>query len=92
MTIDSKKNIWICHYGGACITVYDLNGKRIHKVNLPAKNITNCTFGGNNNKEIFITSALKGMKKNEIKKYKYSGSLFKIKTNVKGVVSKPFSI
>ena len=92
MTIDSKKNIWICHYGGACITVYDLNGKRIHKVNLPAKNITNCTFGGNNNKEIFITSALKGMKKNEIKKYKYSGSLFKIKTNVKGIVSKPFSI
>jgi|TARA_B100001964_G_scaffold211469_1_gene246789 sugar lactone lactonase YvrE len=92
MTIDSRKNIWICHYGGACITVYNLKGKRIHKVNLPAKNITNCTFGGNNKNEIFVTSALKGMKKNEIKKYNLSGSLFNIKTNIKGVISKPFSI
>ena len=92
MTIDSKKNIWICHYGGACITVYNLKGKRIHKVNLPAKNITNCTFGGNHKNEIFVTSALKGMKKNEIKKYNLSGSLFNIKTNIKGIISKPFSI
>ena len=92
MTIDSKKNIWICHYGGACITVYNLKGKRIHKVNLPAKNITNCTFGGNHKNEIFATSALKGMKKHEIKKYNLSGSLFNIKTNIKGVISKPFSI
>jgi sugar lactone lactonase YvrE len=92
MTIDSKKNIWICHYGGSCITVYNLKGRRIHKINLPAKNITNCTFGGVNKNEIFITSALKGMKKNEIKKFNLSGSLFNIKTNVKGVISKSFKI
>jgi len=92
MTIDSKKNIWICHYGGACISVFNLKGKRIHKINLPAKNITNCTFGGINKNEIFITTALKGMKKNEIKKFKYSGSLLNIKTNIKGLISKPFNI
>ena len=92
MTIDSRKNIWICHFGGACITVYNLKGKRINKIKLPAKNITNCTFGGINKNEIFVTSALKGMKKNEIKKFNLSGSLFNIKTNVKGVVSKSFKI
>ena len=92
MTIDSKKNIWICHFGGACISVYNLRGKKIHQVNLDAKNITNCTFGGLKNNEIFISTALKGMKKNEIKKYKLSGSLFKIKTNVTGIQPKPFKI
>tara|TARA_B110000046_G_scaffold95789_1_gene103465 strand:- start:362 stop:1243 length:882 start_codon:yes stop_codon:yes gene_type:complete len=92
MTIDSKKNIWVCHYGGACITVYNLKGRRIHKIELPAKNITNCIFGGTNNNEIFVTSALKGMKNNEIKKYALSGSLFNIKTNIKGVISKSFRI
>ena len=92
MTIDSKKNIWICHYGGACITVYNLKGRRIHKINLPAKNITNCTFGGVNKKEIFVTSALKGMKKSEIKKFSLSGSLFNLKTNVKGLTSRSFKI
>ena len=92
MTIDSKKNIWVCHFGGACISVYNLRGKKIHKINLDAKNITNCTFGGLKNNEIFVSTALKGMNKSEIKKYKLSGSLFKIKTNVKGIQSKPFKI
>ena len=92
MTIDSKKNIWICHYGGACITVYNLKRRRVHKINLPAKNITSCTFGGVNKKEIFVTSALKGMKKSEIKKFSLSGSLFNIKTNVKGLTSRSFKI
>ena len=47
---------------------------------------------GFNNNEIFVTSALTGMKKNEIKKFGLSGSLFNIKTNVKGMISKPFYI
>ena len=92
MTIDSKKNIWVCHFGGACISVYNLRGKKIHQVNLDAKNITNCIFGGLKNNEIFVSTALKGMKKNEIKKYKFSGSLFKIKTNIKGIKPKTFKI
>ena len=92
MTIDSKKNVWVCHFGGACISVYNLMGKRIHKIDLPAKNITNCIFGGLSNNEVFVSTALKGMNKNEIKKYKHSGSLFKIKTNIKGIQPKPFKI
>ena len=39
-----------------------LKERKIHKINLPAKNITNCTFGGTNNSELFITSAIKGLK------------------------------
>jgi len=62
MTLDVKNNLWVCHYGGACITVYNSKGKKIHKIDLPAKNITNCTFGGVNNSELFITSAIKGLK------------------------------
>jgi len=92
MTIDSKKNIWVCHFGGACISVYNLIGKKIHKIYLPAKNITNCAFGGYNNRELFISTARKGMEKNEIKKYPLSGSLFKIKTNVKGKKAKLFKV
>ena len=92
MTIDSKKNVWVCHFGGACISVYNLRGKKIHKIYLPVKNITNCAFGGYNNRELFISTARKGMEKNEIKKYPLSGSLFKIKTNVKGKKAKLFKV
>jgi len=84
MTIDKNNNLWVCHYHGGKISVYDLRGNKIHQVFLPAKNITNCTFGGRNNKELFISTALKGLKYNELKKYPLSGSFLKIRTNVKG--------
>ena len=32
------------------------------------------------------------MKKNEIKKYKYSGALFKIKTNIRGISQKKYNV
>ena len=90
MTIDKFKNLWVCHFGGACISVFNKKGKKIHKIKLPAKNITNCTFGGRNNSDLYITSALKGLKNIDIKKYNLSGSLFKVKTNSKGYISKSF--
>ena len=92
MTLDINKNLWVAHYGGSCISVFNLKGQKIHKVNLPTKNITNCVFGGIDRNELFITTALKGMNKKEIKKFNFSGSLFSLKTNVKGVMSKSFNI
>ena len=90
MTTDIKNNLWVCHYHGASISVYDLRGNKIHKISIPAKNITNCTFGGFSNNELFISTARKGMKPKEIKKYPLSGNLFKIKVNLKGKKTKSF--
>ena len=84
MTTDIKNNLWVCHYHGAKISVYDTRGNKIHQIDIPAKNITNCTFGGSNNNELFISTARKGMQSKEIKKYPLSGSLFKVKANLKG--------
>ena len=92
MTVDINKNLWVAHFHEAKISVFNKKGNIIHTVNLPAKNITNCAFGGYNNSEVFVTSALKSMNENEIKKYKYSGSLFKIKTNIRGISQKKYNV
>jgi len=84
MTTDIKNNLWICHYHGSRISVYNPKGQKIHKINLPAKNVTNCTFGGIKNDELFVSTARKNMSLKELKKYPLSGSLFRIKTNIKG--------
>ena len=49
MTLDNNKNLWVAHFHGACISVFNNSAKLIHRIQLPAKNITNCTFGGKNN-------------------------------------------
>ena len=92
MTIDKLKNLWVCHFGGACISVFNKKGKKIHKINLPAKNVTNCTFGGKNNTDLFISTARKSMNKTDLQKFKFSGSLFKVKTNIKGKTTRPFKL
>ena len=33
-------------YHGACVSVFNKKSKLIYKIELQAKNITNCTFGG----------------------------------------------
>ena len=91
MTLDKNKNLWVAHFHGACISVFNNKAKLIHKINFPAKNITNCTFGGKNNSELFITTATKGMNKADIQKFSYSGYLFSVKTNSKGILQKKFS-
>ena len=92
MTLDNKKNLWVCHFNGACISIFNKKGKKIHKINFPAKNITNCTFGGKNNKELFVSSATKSMLKKDYKNYRYSGSFFSVKTNMSGKLSKSYKI
>ena len=92
MTLDKNKNLWVAHFNGASISVFNKKAKLIHRIKFPAKNITNCTFGGKNCSELFVSSALKGMNKNDVRNYKYSGSLFSVKTNTKGFVQKKFSL
>ena len=90
MTVDKKNNLWVCHYRGSSVSAFDLKGNKIHKISIPAKNITNCTFGGVRNNELFISTARKGMSIKEKRDHPLSGSLFNIKLNLKGKKSFSF--
>ena len=90
MTVDKNKNLWVAHFHGACISVFNKKAKLIHRIQFPAKNITNCAFGGKNNQELYISTATKGMNKADLRKFRYSGFFFSVKTNSKGVLQKKF--
>jgi len=90
MTLDRNKNLWVSHFHGAKISVLNSKAKLIHTINLPAKNITNCAFGGPKNNQLFVTSATKGLNKSDLRKFKYSGCLFSVKTNTRGILQKKF--
>ena len=36
-SIDNKKNLWVCHFNGACISIFNKKGRKLHKINFPAK-------------------------------------------------------
>ncbi len=90
MTLDKNKNLWVAHFHGGCVSVFNRKSKLIHRIRFPAKNITNCAFGGKNTKELYVSTATKGMNRADLKKFRYSGFFFSVKTNVKGILQKKF--
>lgn len=86
MTIDSEGNLWIALWGGAAVGCWNPeSGKLLRSIDVPAKNVTSCAFGGNDLKTLYITTARIATSNEELEKYPYAGGLFKVKPGVKGV-------
>jgi sugar lactone lactonase YvrE len=86
MTIDSEGNLWICLWGGACVGCFDPEtGELLRKIDVPAKNVTSCAFGGRELKTLFITTASISMSPEDTARYPLAGNLFTIDLDVKGV-------
>ena len=60
MTIDTNDNLWVAFWGGACIRQINPRGKIVKEVEMPAKQVSSVIFGGNDLRDIYITSASQG--------------------------------
>ncbi len=85
MTIDEEGMLWIAHWGGSKVSRWNPDsGEKLTAIDVPALNVTSCTFGGPDLSDLYVTTARDGMNESQLEKYPYSGGLFKIKTGVKG--------
>jgi sugar lactone lactonase YvrE len=78
--LDSEGYLWNCRYGGGCIVRIASDGSIDRVIELPVANITTCTFGGDDLKTLYVTSAAAKPPAHE----RLGGSLFAIDTNVAG--------
>ncbi|MEM3196256.1 MAG: SMP-30/gluconolactonase/LRE family protein [Metallosphaera sp.] len=78
MVVDSEGLIWVAHYGGGMITVWEPFSKRpVNVIKTPVKIVTSLTFGGEGLNQVFITSSSKGGEE-------LAGSVFVMETESKG--------
>jgi sugar lactone lactonase YvrE len=77
MTIDGEDNLYIAVWGGGCVLkINPRSGALLAKIIVPGvKNVTCCTFGGNDLKELYITSSGEGA---DLKEEPNAGALFHI--------------
>jgi sugar lactone lactonase YvrE len=92
MTIDEEGMLWIAFYGGWRIARYDPNtGKLLQQVELPAANVTCCTFGGADFSDLYITTASQGMSDEDLQNQPDAGKLFVVKNcGFKGLPAQKF--
>ncbi|MGJ8683716.1 MAG: SMP-30/gluconolactonase/LRE family protein [Nonlabens sp.] len=91
MAIDDNDNLWVGLWNGNGIAHYNSKtGELISKIEVPAHNVTSCAFGGSDLKTLYITTASVDMTAEEKIEYPLAGSVFSVRTNVKGVESPLF--
>ncbi len=87
-TVDSGGYLWNCRYGGSCILRIAPDRSIDRVIEMPTMNITNCTFGGDDLKTLYVTTAAVGAPPAE----RLAGSLFAIETEFAGQPEASFKI
>ncbi len=86
--IDEDGYIWNCRYFGSCIVRFDPTGTVDRVVELPVRDVTNCAFGGDDLRTLFITTAAVSSGSNE----RLAGAVFAFKPGIRGKPENRFHI
>ena len=89
LTVDDDGFIWLAHFRGGRISRFSSNAVLDGVLELPAPQVTSCTFGGPNMNILFITTAARNINLTE---YPKAGNLFCVETAVRGNPSASFNL
>lgn len=85
MTTDALGRVWICHWGGACVSCHDPEtAQELGRVRLPVSQVTSCTFGGSDLSTMYITSARFSLDDAALSREPLAGGLFEVQLPVAG--------
>ena len=86
--MDADGYLWNCRYGGGCIVRVDPDGGIDRVIDIPAGNVTTCTFGGTALTTLYVTTAAADRAPND----RLAGSLFAIETGIRGMSENIFRL
>jgi sugar lactone lactonase YvrE len=91
LTVDADGFVWSAHWAGQRVTRYDPDGTIERQIPVPVTNATSLGFGGEDMNELYITTAWFFMSDEERKVQPRAGDVFRIKTDVRGLVEPEFA-
>jgi sugar lactone lactonase YvrE len=91
LTVDAEGGVWSNQVALGRIVRYDPRGKIERTVQLPVPRATSCTFGGEDLRTLFVTSARETMTPDQLRQWPLSGSLFAVDAGVRGLPPTPFA-
>jgi len=84
-TVDADGYLWSVRYGGARIVRHAPDGRIDRVIDVPARQVTSCAFGGADLSTLFITSATQGMTPEQRSAQPLAGTLLAIEVGVRGL-------
>ena len=90
LTVDSEGCIWVAGWGAWKVQRYSPVGEFLGSVDVPAANVTSCTFGGEDLMDLYITTATEGQTERDLARQPEAGAVFVKRMQVKGKESRLF--
>lgn len=91
MTVDAEGCVWSAIWDGGKVIRFSPTGERLLEVEIPAKRVTSCAFGGEKYDELFITTANFGLSEKDRQQQPYAGDVFRLKTDTVGMAEPQFT-
>jgi len=88
LTVDSAGGVWVALYQGGAVRRYTPEGSLDEVVTVAAERVTACTFGGEDLRQLFITTSREGLAPGEDP---LAGSVFTVTPGVTGLPVTPFA-
>jgi sugar lactone lactonase YvrE len=88
LTVDAEGGVWVALHGGGAVHRYDRDGRLDAVIEVPAGQVTACTFGGPQLDQLFITTSREGLDPDADP---LAGSLFRVVPGVRGLPVREFA-
>ena len=85
--IDAEGCVWIGLFGGWAVQRFSPQGELLQTIEMPVANCTKVAFGGNDLRTLYITTAWKGLSKEQLAAQPLAGGLFATRVGTPGVAA-----
>jgi sugar lactone lactonase YvrE len=85
MTIDAEEHLWVAVWGRGELHRYAPTGRLVETVHVPAPHTSSVVFGGADLSTLVVTTSVKDLTPDQLRRYPDSGRLFTLEPDVPGL-------
>lgn len=85
LTVDFEGHVWAASWGGSRVVRLSPDGEPVAEVRLPAPHVTSVAFGGDDLRDLYITTAREELDAAQLAAQPLSGSVFRWRAPVAGL-------
>jgi sugar lactone lactonase YvrE len=90
-TVDGEGYLWNARWDGSCVVRFAPDGSVDRVIEVPAAQVTNCAFGGDDLSTLYITTARHGLSAAQLDATPEAGNIFALKPGVRGLADNRFA-
>jgi sugar lactone lactonase YvrE len=91
LVVDAEGYLWVALWGGGQVQRYTPEGVLDTVIQLPVAQVSSCTFGGSEYRDLYITTGAYALSAEELQEQPLAGALFRVSSLARGLPPRRFN-